>query len=594
MDSLDSQFDQLQQAVQSANPSSTTAYTIPRIAPGSPIDPSAGPGNLQIGSIDTGITLPQGVNRVLAGAGQGLTDIGRHIANLVGAESDQDLANAKQIDAPLLATGAGRAGQLLGQTAAMLPVGMGIGAGVGSLGALGARVAANPVMMGAVQGATQGGVLADPGQRLQGTLLGGIAGSALPAAAQGIGSLGSAVAQGVSRTPAADALLNAGVPLTPGQLNPRGVFNRMEQALEAVPPIGSTIQNARERAMTDYSRAMLQRSMPPGATLPADATNFNDMINAASNAFDTAYDVGKGYPVGAKIMTTTGTDIPLAQALKSATSKPQPGLKPMEQAQISTGIQQLLNQTIAGAKQSGGMQSDDLLQLRSTLRDLIRGESGADNASRATKRLYQNAADTVTTALESQIPPDAAQALSNTDAQYAKFAVIRNAAAAAKDKNGGTPTPFQISTAIAQATPKAAYARGAGANRDLSQAAADVFQSNVPRTGHTGVGSLMIPMMALGAAGGGAEMEGDDKMAGGLKGLGTLAALGGLGAALYSPAARNMLVGNTGFQRALASMGQQVGTRLPMQLSNLPGLLARSGTISAASPLLQPPLPPQN
>lgn len=539
-------------------------------------DPSAGGGTFQIGPFDTGLKTPQGLDRFLAGAGQGMTDLVRHAGSLVGLESDQALKDAKAIDAPLLNTGAGRAGQFVGQTAALAPLGMGTGAALGRTGALGARLAANPLASGAIQGATQGALLADPGQRIQGAALGGVAGAALPALGSAIGK----VARGITRTPAAQTLLDAGVSLTPGQMNPTGIANRMEQAMEAIPGVGDMAQNARENAMKQYTKAMVERSMAPGAKLSGSAKDFNAMIDEAAKSFDTAYDVGKGYPVGAKIMSQTGPDVPLQQAIKGVVARARPGITGQEQAAAGRNIQDLLSQSIKDARQSGGMQSDDLIKFRSMLRELARGEDTTTNAGRAKSGLYSDAANQVTQALESQIPTAAADAIRAADAQYAKFAIVRNAAKAAKDAPGG-PTPFQISNAIAQTTPPNLYAQGGGLNRDLSKAARETFQSNVPRTGLTGIGRVALPLAA--AAGMGGLATAHPEHAG--TGLGTLAALGALGAAAYSPAGRRAFAGNTALQQALARGLGRIAP--PASVANLPSLFGQSALLSGAAPRLQ-------
>lgn len=532
-------------------------------------DPSAGGGELQIGPLDTGIKTPQWLDRTLSGAGQGMTDLVRHAGNLVGLESNADLARAKAIDAPLMNTTPGKVGNFLGTTVAMAPIGFGVGAGLGRLGALGARLAANPLTAGAVDGAVQGAVTADPGQRMQGAALGGLLGAALPGGAKVIGNM----ARGVARTPAAQALIDSGVSLTPGQMNPTGVANRMEQALEGAFGVGDLVQNARENAMHQYSRAMVERSMAPGAKLPANIHDFNDMVDKAAESFDTAYDAAKGFPVGAKIMTTTGTDTPLTQALKPVLSKARPGITGSEQKAIGDNIGALVNQSVSAAKRAGGMKSDDLIELRSTFRDLARGENAADNASRARKGLYQDAAQKVTEALESQLPTDASKALRDADQQYAKFSIIRNAAKAAKDAPGG-PTPFQISTAIAKATPPNTYARGGGLNRDLSKAARDTFQSNVPRTGLAGIGRLALPLAAAAAP----TMSHP---------LLAAPALGGMAALALTPLGRAAAAGNTAAQRALASGLGKLSGAIPQQIARLPGLYGRSALIALAAPRLQ-------
>lgn len=531
-------------------------------------DPSAGGGKLAIYPFQTGINTPQWLDRTLAGAGQGMTDLVRHAGNLVNLESNEDLQRAKATDAPLLNTTGGRAGQFIGQTAALAPLGMGVGAGLGRLGAVGARLAANPIASGAIQGAAQGGLMADPGQRLQGTLTGGLAGAALPGAAAGIGKL----AHGVSRTPEAQALLDRGVDLSIGQMNPRGMANRMEQAAEGAFGVGDLIQNTRERAMGQYSRAMVEDAMPPGQKLVGASNDFNQFIDEAAQKFDTAYDAAKGFPVGPKIMRVQGGDTPLSTALADVAKKPRIGLAADDRASWGQQLNDQLKEVVKTAKSTGGMQSDHLLAFRSAIRDAIRGESGADNASRAAKSFLKDAEGKVTQALESQLPPDVASGLRATDQQYARFSIMRDAAKAAKDAPGG-PTPFQISSAIAKATEGNTYARGGGLGRDLSKAARETFQNNVPRTGLSGVGRLGLGAAVLGPLGLAHPMA--------------LTAPLGAAALDLTKVGRRLAAGNTGIQQAGQRGLSALSGAIPQQIQNLPGLYGRSALMGLLAPRLQ-------
>lgn len=62
-----------------------------------------------------------GGERVLAGIGRGMTQAARGVGQLVGAVSDEDIANAQELDAPLLNTTGGSAGNILGTAAAFAP-----------------------------------------------------------------------------------------------------------------------------------------------------------------------------------------------------------------------------------------------------------------------------------------------------------------------------------------------------------------------------------------------------------------------------------------------------------------------------------------
>ena len=84
-------------------------------------DPSAGEGTLSIGPIDTGIKTPEWLNRGLAGAGKAFVDAARGAGQFVGAVSRDDVERARALDVPLMNSTAGKAGNLGGNLALMLP-----------------------------------------------------------------------------------------------------------------------------------------------------------------------------------------------------------------------------------------------------------------------------------------------------------------------------------------------------------------------------------------------------------------------------------------------------------------------------------------
>lgn len=514
------------------------------------------------------------LQRGLAGVGQGMTDVVRKGGNLLGMQSNQDLSDAAQRDAPLLNTTAGNAGQFFGQTAATAPIGMGIGgllskAGLmagstpGVIPSLG-RMAASPIAQGAAQGATQGAILGDPGQKGQGALLGAGLGSVLPT----IGTAVNKMANGVTRTPSAQALIDAGVSLTPGQMNPTGIWNHAEQTAEGIPVIGGMVQNAREGAMKSYTRAKVADAMAPGAQLPAGG-DFNQMIDSAARSYDPAYDVAKGFPVGAQIVNTQGPNVPLSKAFAQVAAQPRLGLDVATRQNLAGQLNDQTKEMIAAAVKSGkGLQSDDLLGLRSIIRTAARDESGETAASRATRDFWNAAESKVTQAIDSQLPAAASQGLKATDAQFAKFAIMRNVAKNVKDAPGG-PTPFQISNAIAQSTDANSYARGGGLGRDLSKAARDTFQSNVPRTGLAGAGALgagLLGKAAFGVA----------PMATGVA-ASPLAAMAGL---TLTKTGRSLAAGNTGLQKMLQGGISNVQGAIPARLRTLLPYYGRSALVN--------------
>lgn len=62
-----------------------------------------------------------GIGKFLAGVGKGMTDIAQGVGQNLGMVSREQVAESRKYDAPLMATGAGRAGEITGQIATALP-----------------------------------------------------------------------------------------------------------------------------------------------------------------------------------------------------------------------------------------------------------------------------------------------------------------------------------------------------------------------------------------------------------------------------------------------------------------------------------------
>ena len=131
-----------------------------------------------------------------AGAGRGLMQTGRKVANLLGADNEDTIAEANRLDAPLMETGAGKTGELVGEIAATLPAGGVAGAGVrGAAARLLPRAAAALKASTAARvggAALEGGLtslaVANPGERGEQTAMGVGLGGAFGAAGKLLGA----------------------------------------------------------------------------------------------------------------------------------------------------------------------------------------------------------------------------------------------------------------------------------------------------------------------------------------------------------------------------------------------------------------------
>lgn len=109
-----------------------------------------------------------GTQRFLAGVGKAITDVGRGAGQLVGVVSREDVQRARELDAPLMRTGAGTAGNIIGNVAMFAPTAMIPGANtITGAGAIGA---ASGLLQPSASSAETAGNVA----------LGGVAGAAIP------------------------------------------------------------------------------------------------------------------------------------------------------------------------------------------------------------------------------------------------------------------------------------------------------------------------------------------------------------------------------------------------------------------------------
>jgi len=114
-----------------------------------------------------------GTDKFLAGAGKAMVDVWRgvrqYLPNSMGGLSNDDIAEARKLDAPLMKTGAGTAGNIVGNVAMAAP----------SVMIPGAATVTGGATIGALYGAAQPGVNAQ--ERAKNVALGGAAGAVVPA-----------------------------------------------------------------------------------------------------------------------------------------------------------------------------------------------------------------------------------------------------------------------------------------------------------------------------------------------------------------------------------------------------------------------------
>lgn len=424
-----------------------------------------------------------GAEQLAAGAGQGVVDTGRHIGNLVGSVSDEELQDAAARDAPLLRTGAGFLGSGLGQGAAFALPGEGAIGLASRLPKIGRAVAASPVLRSAVVGGTQGAVMGDPGHKLEAAGLGAAAGAALPAAVK----TGQKAIFGLDRTPEAQTLIDAGVYPTIGQLKPGGVMSHVEQA-----PIVRQVMDmlhVKDRVRNEWLHAATEAAAAPGATITPGTPG--EMLDQAYRSFAPLYDQAKGVVAGPYIKTPNG-NVPLRASLMQGIDQADAPQAAKDQA--LKWIDQFYRKQMVKAGQSGRpFMTDDLHELRSDVRSQMRKYGASkDPYSQGLSDAYDKADDVLTQALESHLPPDRVAAVRAADAQYGTFKGLEKAvwSAARNARADVGPTPRELTSAVLGSQPAGdtSLVRGTRNNAlaDLAQAAGTTFRENAgSRTGHS-------------------------------------------------------------------------------------------------------------
>lgn len=491
--------------------------------------------------------------QTLAGVGRGMVHTGRSLGNLVGLVPDQTLQDEKGLDAPLMSSPGGRFGNIVGESAITAPLGMGAGAAAARF----APLLAGPIAQGAIQGGLQGLATADPGQRGINTLVGALTGGGVAGAGRAVHTL----VYGLPRTDAAQTLINEGISLTPGQMNPAGAMNQFEQAGESLPGFKQIIDPARENAERQYQALIIQRGAAPGAPPIRPSENIHDMLQQAYDSYQPLYDQARGYPVSPSIMRTQGANVPLTQLFQQAAQAP--GVPQSLRQSENEWLQDRLTQLPRNP------QSEDLLTLRSAIRQRgreygLRTDTDASHIANISGRAERS----VTAALQSQLPAEPMAVLQQADANYGNYKIIENAVAKSKDNLAGL-TPQKLSQAIYDATADPAYARGAGGPlRDLAQAGTNVFQVVSPPTG------ARVATLGLGAAGALHPSIGVPV------GTGMLGLTG-------TQTGRRLAAGVTAPQQATQRLVEALQNRIPQPVRNVGQQLLTRGAVGAGMPLTQ-------
>lgn len=257
-----------------------------------------------------------GGQKFRAGIGSGMMKMARGATNLALPESitpewasTETIREAKNLDKPLGDTGAGAAGQLIGEVASTLPLGVATGAALKGAQMLRAaprtasvltRALGNPAGRAALEGAASGAIAADPEERGSGAATGAALGATMAKLAQG----GGRIIRGlVKKSDAAQDLAQLAsqhgedifVPISQaadeGDLISRVAKTTYKEALPIIPGVKGKLQRQGAAAAEKLREISVREALPPGMALPKSAGNkVLEATGAIQRGFDQAYD----------------------------------------------------------------------------------------------------------------------------------------------------------------------------------------------------------------------------------------------------------------------------------------------------------------
>lgn len=413
-----------------------------------------------------GMTTTQ---KFLAGAGKGMTDLARGAGQLLGLVDEAEIAEADARDAPLMATGAGQAGQIAGGVASALPAMLVPGAnsliGASAIGAL--EGALNPTT--------------DDESRLQNMALGAAAGP--------VGQLGgNALARVLNpqTRDAAKALIDQGITPTPGQIL-GGASERLEAGIEGIPFLGEGIRTAKRRAIREFNQTALNRALEPIGQQVDEVGH--EGIKKTRDLIETAYDDALALVPRVDFDQTFTTNLANIRSMANT-------FTPARKRQFNAIIDTELMGKLTPARTLSG---PSYKEVESTLKRLGREFRSSTSFDERQIGDALNAVVAEMRDVAARSSPDAAQALKKADSAYARLLRLERAAGM-QGAPDGVFTPSQLGNAIRamdSSVRKKNISQGTGLMQDLTTQAREVLGDKIPNSGTPErLGAMALATMA--------------------------------------------------------------------------------------------------
>lgn len=216
-----------------------------------------------------------GVEKAIAGYGKAVPDLARGIGQIFGLVSREEVAEARQRDAPLMRSGAGMAGNIAGNLAALLP----------AAAIPGAATIPGAAAIGSGIGAIQPSV--SSAETLTNIGLGGTIG----AGGQKVAGLLSRNVVGLPKTPATESLQSArqaGYVIPPSQQPGAGLFSRVAEGFAGKLTTAQSA-SAKNQAVTNQ---LARQALGLSDDVALNPTTLNAIRKQAGQAYEAVKQVG--------------------------------------------------------------------------------------------------------------------------------------------------------------------------------------------------------------------------------------------------------------------------------------------------------------
>lgn len=441
-----------------------------------------------------------GTDKFLAGAGKAFVDLGRGVGQLTGQVSRDDIKESRRLDAPLMNTGAGMAGNIAGNIAALVPTaaipGVNTVGGAAALGAATGLIAPSESTGETVMNVGGGALMSGGAQKLANALTNPVKSSLSP-----------------EQIRLATVAQNEGIPLSASQQTGNKVLRALDAAFENIPSTAGAQAAQQADQTAAFTAAALKRAGIQGNSATPD------VLLAQKKALGKTFEDIAGRNV-LKLDQTVINDI--TDVVNNASRR----LTPDQAGTVARTVDDILSQVNA----NGAIAGTQYQGWRSELGRLARGNDAQAHFFGQLKKALDKG-------FSSQISGADDAAWKAASREYGNLKTVTDAMGGQGiNPASGNVQPAQLARALSNSVGREGKALGRGDLNDVVRVGSTFLSDKVP---DSGTAQRLMAQALL--TGGGAYAVTQDPKDALIYGATSLAAPAALRKALYSRAGQQAL-----------------------------------------------------